>query len=80
MKHAIRMPSHQGYCVTYIYGCIKFYGPALRGSWYIWAEKSPTSREKNDIIWSMSMTLKTKNTLATYNVYFNETSDITFKG
>ena len=26
------------------------------------------------------MTLKTKNTLATYNVYFNETSDITFKG
>ena len=36
--------------------------------------------EKNDIIWSMSMTLKTKNTLATYNVYFNEMSDITFKG
>ena len=24
LKHAVTMPSHQGYCLTYIYGCIMF--------------------------------------------------------
>ena len=35
LKHAVTMPSRQEYCLTCIYGCIKFYCPKVRGSWFI---------------------------------------------
>ena len=39
LKHAVTMPSHQGYCFTYIYGCIKFYCSKVKGSEVIWGLK-----------------------------------------
>ena len=35
LKHAVTMPLHQGYYLTCIYSCIKFYCPTVRRSWII---------------------------------------------
>ena len=40
VKHAVTMPSHHGYCLTCMYGCLKFYCPKMRGSWVIGAQKT----------------------------------------
>ena len=44
LKHAVTMPSHQGYCLTGVYGCIKFFCPKVREFWVI---RSKTSQ----ILW-----------------------------
>ena len=46
LKHYVTMPSHQRYCLTYIYGFIKFHFPKVRGSWVIGVQKCPISRNK----------------------------------
>ena len=42
----VTMPLHQTFCLTFIYGCIKFCWPNGRESWVIEAYKSPISRCK----------------------------------
>ena len=42
----VTMPLHQTFCLTFIYGCIKFGCPNGRESWVIEACKSPISRCK----------------------------------
>ena len=37
LKNVVTMPSHQGYCLTCTYGCIRFYCPKVRGSQVIGA-------------------------------------------
>ena len=42
----VTMPLHQTFCLTFIYGCIKFCCPNGRESWVIESYKSPISRCK----------------------------------
>ena len=37
LKHAVTVPSHWRNYLVFIYSCINFYCPTLRGAWVMWA-------------------------------------------